>query len=591
MRFVVCLFFVLFAMEGAMAQTMTSNPKSVVVEAGKSFEIEYSISNADGGQFTPPNLDDFMVLSGPNSFSSTQYVNGKVSSIKRFGYTLAPKKAGQLSLKGAAYKTRKQSYRASTVPVKVTGTMPVSKPQGANNVPQGTIDPSDTLAASNLPDLFYQIEVDTDRIYVGEQLTAYYVLYSTNGITNYSSLSSPAQTGFWVEDITPGRINSASAVFGNRVFQKYVIKKFALFPQRSGSLEIDDMELEVQVRTPQGGRRRGIFQHYSTKNVNVNCKKLPIAVMSLPNGAPEDFKGAVGAYQLNVRPDKKTCTLGESIDLSVGILGSGNLKLIEPLEIPVSDAYEVYDPIVSENIRAEEDLVLGTKTFEYNIIPKEVGNLEIPPLRLSYFNPKTKRYEVKESPRTVIQVVPGDGTQGVAQTEPEEESKLLGIKTGIDSLRSKGRSSVPLYFLGSLFILPFLLMPLVVSRKRKAEAAESDVVGIRKSQASSVAQERLATAKSHISRNNKKDFYTEITKTIEGYCGDKFNVPSSSLSKEDIISKLASKEVPEGLNSRLKSVMEYCEMVLFAPVADADNLQKTYDETLAIITELEEFLK
>lgn len=592
MRFLFCFVLLLFLVNEVVAQTMSVRPKSVQVEAGSSFDIEYIVENAGNGQFVPPNFDQFTVVSGPNSYSSMQWINGKTSSIKRFTYSLVPKKTGNLTLHSAGYQTSKTRLKAPNVPVKVTGRL-AQRPNGLNKTPKTDIAPDDSIAAAQLPDVFYKIEVDTDKVYVGEQLTAYYVLYSSNGITNYSSINAPAQTGFWVEDITPSRINSANAVFGNRIFQKYVIKKFALFPQRSGTLEIDNMKLEVAVRQAVGNQRqrRSFFQHYSTKNIEVECPVKTITVLPLPEGAPEGFKGAVGSYKLNVRPSSKTCTLGESIDLNIGVLGNGNLKLIEAVEIPESDDYEVYDPTTTENIRAEEDLVLGTKTFEYAIIPKKTGEVEIPPLRLSYFNPRSKRYEVKESPRTVITVVPGDGTQGVVMDEPEEEVGLLGIKTEIQKLSTRKRSAFPYVLLGGLFVLPFLLMPMVVMRKRKADEASKDVVGIRRSRASKVAQERLSTAKSLIGRKEKKAFYNEITKTIEGYCGDKFNMPASSLSKEVIVDQLQEKAIPESLIGRLKAVMEYCEMVLFAPVADADNLQKTYDETLEVISAIESSLE
>lgn len=465
--------------------------------------------------------------------------------------------------------------------------MPAPNMPNLGKTPKSGIAADDTLTAESLPDVFYVIEVDTNRVYVGQQLTAYYVLYSANSVTNYSSLSAPAQQAFWVEDISPNRINTETAVFGNKAFQKYAIKKFALFPQRSGTLEIDEMELEVQARFPLPNGQQRRFRNYTTKTLKVKADSKEVTVLPLPSGAPEDFKGTVGSYKLNVRANKTVCKVGEAIDLNVGILGNGNLKLIEPVQIPTSEDYEIYDPITSENIRADGDLVLGTKTYEYAIIPKKEGTIEIPSLRLTYFNPRTKRYEVKSSQKISVEVIPGDGS-GIVELDVKEEKGIMEIKPGIDRLKSKSGSNLPLYVLGGLFLLPFLLMPMVVIRKKKADELKKDVVGNRRNQASTAAQHRLAEAKSYISRKDKKAFYTEITKTIEGYCADKFNMPASSLSKEVIVEQLQSKAIPENTIEELKNILEYCEVVLFAPVADADNLQKTYDATLSVVTELEE---
>ena len=69
---------------------------------------------------------------------------------------------------------------------------------------------------------------------------------------------------------------------------------------------------------------------------------------------------------------------------------------------------------------------------------------------------------------------------------------------------------------------------------------------------------------------------------------DRFNIPSSQLSKEKIASELRFNEVSEPNVKKVLDTITYCEMALFAPVADADNLEGTYRDTLDLISDIEE---
>jgi hypothetical protein len=53
-----------------------------------------------------------------------------------------------------------------------------------------------------------------------------------------------------------------------------------------------------------------------------------INVRALPeSGKPVDFSGAVGQFDFKVNPSKTTLKNGESLDLTLSVIGKGNLKL------------------------------------------------------------------------------------------------------------------------------------------------------------------------------------------------------------------------------------------------------------------------
>jgi len=581
-----------FNTQQSQAQTFKVTPAIVNVNAGNTFEVTYSIQNVKRGQFIPPDFTNFTVVGGPNQFSSNNWVNGKYTSERSYSYILLPKKAGTLTLKGAAYIASNKTYNAKSVRVTVSGNIPPPDDPSLSKVPEKLGNAITPEEAEALPDLFYRIETDADTLFIGEQLTAYYVLYSSYSITNYSAINAPALKGYWVEDISPKRINSENVVFGDRIFQRYVIRKYALFPQLTGLVNIDPMELEIKYRRPaqKSAQRTNRFQYYSTQVQNINSETKEIFVEPLPAGAPEDFRGYVGSYKLNMRPDRTTTKVGEALTLNVGIIGNGNLKLVEPIVLPPSEDYEVYDPVTSENIYEKRNVIMGTKSFEYTIIPNKEGQITIPPLSLSYYNTKQNRYEVSKAPAQIIKVVPNDGIAGTSVSSELDKNILKDIALST-SLKKKGSSTIPSIILGGLYFIPFLLMPWLVSKKRKTELALEDTIGIRRRQAGKVAQQRLATAHSFMKRKEKKSFYDEIIKTIWEYFGGRFNLPATQLNKEIITQKLTDLSINSKDINDLSEVIDYCEMALFAPVKDADNLQKTYDATLQTITAIEAALE
>lgn len=259
------------------AQQLKVTPQKVNIKVGETFEVSYSIDQAGKGSFNPPNLTDaFAVVSGPNQYSSTQWINGQMTSSMRFSYALKAVKTGSHELAGASFKTRKKTYKANSVRVQATKN-PNIKKQNINansNQPKTNND----LDLQNNPDYFFTVEVDTDRVYIGQQMTAYYVIYSRYNLTNYNAQSAASLQGFWAQDISPDRITPRDVSIGDQLYTKYVIKKYALFPQKTGQLEIDAMDITAQVKIPSKRRSRGFFSFSNSKQIELNSKSKTVSV-------------------------------------------------------------------------------------------------------------------------------------------------------------------------------------------------------------------------------------------------------------------------------------------------------------------------
>jgi len=94
------------------------------------------------------------------------------------------------------------------------------------------------------------------------------------------------------------------------------------------------------------------------------------------------------------------------------------------------------------------------------------------------------------------------------------------------------------------------------------------------------------------SSSQRLRFYSEVSRALWKYLGDKLNIPQADFSVDGAAAELSHRSVEPGLLQSLRSLLESCDMARFAPSSlDVSSMQKTYDEAKRIIVELERTLK
>ncbi len=584
----------------ATAQTFTVKPTSLNVAEGEKFTVTWEIKGGPMDDFQAPDLSKFYIMSGPNESHSMQWVNGRTTNSHSVSYVLSPKKMGKYIIPAATVTSKRKAIRSGKVTVKVgKGSAAAARknqkqakpprrttPRNVPPTKQGQAQQQPTKQTT--PDVWLGLVVDTTNVYQGQQLTAIYRLYTNVDVTNYQIENPPSFTGYWVQDITPQqRQTPGTEVIDSVIFRTLDLKKYALFPQRTGSLEIDPMDIKVDARIPRPGTSNSPWgQRYIAKKLDIKNKPLPINVFPLPEaGKPSSFTGAVGKFTISSSVSNPNIKANESIDYNVSITGSGNIKLIDLPPINFPKSFQTFDPVVSEDVYTKQDVVNGRKKFEYTIIPSEPGKHQLPSIAFSYFDIETGKYKTINSPAATINVAKGDGT--FTDVSIEDNADIYPLKSSL-SLSRRSSSflfSIPFWL---LLLLPFGIFPYVYLKIKERQAVLSDVVGMKRNRAAEIARQRLTTAKTYMEANNKKPFYDEVIHVIWGYLGDKLNMPNSELSKENIAAMLTKNGVSDGNIEQLTKTITYCEMAVYAPVKDADNLQGTYDTTINLIANIEE---
>ena len=145
-------------------------------------------------------------------------------------------------------------------------------------------------------------------------------------------------------------------------------------------------------------------------------------------------------------------------------------------------------------------------------------------------------------------------------------------------------------FLASLTLPFFGFVAFVVLQQRRIKL-NNDLVSLRSRKASKVAEKRLKAAHQFFKEQKKEDFYAEVSQAMWGFVGDKFAIPQSEISIENILEKLSAKNIDENILQNFKRTIETCEFARYAPSTDVSaEMERTYNEAKSTIESLEKIV-
>lgn len=543
------------------------------------------VMNADGDNFTPPNFEGFKAQ-GPSQQVSQSWINGRSSFNKTYSYYLEPKQRGTLIIRQATIEINGQIYKTS--PVKITVTAPIERPRNPGESPQFSADDAIHLVA----------EVSKGNPYLNEPITVVYKLYLTYnvGIRNWRELDKPKYNDFWSQNIDIKQLKLEQGTYNGEQVRFVVLRKTVLYPQKSGKLVIEPLTLDLDVQVPTG--RRDFFGRAQIvdDNLRVSAGARTINVKPLPEaGKPADFSGAVGKFDFKAKPSKTVLQNGESLDLTLSVTGTGNLKLFDLPKPVVPTALEMYDPVHKENVNTPLSGMNGKVSDTYTIVPSYKGNYPIKAMQFSYFDLRTGKYKTITSPEIMIRVLDDAGNSknpqqpAVATGEASkheiarsEQFRFIKLKTALKPATHKDFLGSGLFY--GLMVAPFLIIPALILARRKKEALDNDVAGNRTRTSNRLAKKYLSEARKQI--GNKELFYVALEKALHNFLKAKLHIETSEMSKDKIRELLLSRNArPETIADFIK-LTEDCEFARYAP-ASSTAIQHDYEKAAAVISELE----
>ncbi len=598
-RFVFLLFCLLMPLALGGQDIVVNAEYPEVVRTGQQFTITWII-NSGGGDFSPPSFGEFYKLMGPQTSysSSTQIINGKVTRETSYTYTyyLQAMKEGRFTLGPATFTLKNKTYRSDSVRIEV---LPGSQNQAGTG--RATAEPEERAVNEDIPDddVFVNVIVSRNEVYQGEPVTATVKIYTKVDIAGINEIRFPSFRDFLRVDLeTPPLASLKRENVNGEIMGTGVLQQFLLYPQVSGDIVIDPVQITtlIRQRTGQADPFFGdFFASYSNVPRAVASKPVRIKVKPLPGDRPADFSGVVGNLSISASLAGDTVAVNDALNLKISIQGTGNIKLAGTPVLNVPPDIEVYDPKITDDLRNGVGGTSGQRSFEFLLIPRHHGDFIIPPVTYSFFNVSSGRYERVTTPEMGFHVLKGsDNQDGIAVFGgiTKEDVRYLGqdirfIRTGKGRLTKTGN----LLISGSSFFISYaaaLLVFLVILLVRKEHIRRnSDLSLVRNRKAAGIAGKRLRDASSCLKNKETDRFYEEVLKAVWGYLSDKLGIPLSALGRETAMSALRERGAGEEMLGNLIRLLDTCEFARFAPSSSDSEATGVYEDAAAFISYVE----
>ena len=582
----------------------TSSPQNTA------FTVTYSLSGGSAQSFAPPSFAGLSMIGTAHSVGGgmTVYRNGQKiqdgGDQETWTYTLMASQVGKVTIGAAKAKVNNQWVTSNTLSIDIS--------KGTARQNQNTQTQSTASAGVSGNDLFIKAFADKTNVIQGEQVTVTYKIYTNVNIDQSAISKLPSFAGFWTYDLTDPNAKQHTETVNGKKYVVAEIRKTALFPQKSGSLTIDPLDLECIVEVMVKGNNNAFnsffndpffsnnpffqnaFSGVQRIKKTIRSNAVNINVAPLPDrDKPEKFSGGVGSFTFTADVDRREVKQNEAINLKLSVHGSGNISLIDLPTPEFPSDFEVYDPQMTEDIKQGSNPLTGSKTFEYLIIPRNAGSFTIKPFVFTYYDPRLKEYKNISAPGFTIKVAKGSGTS--VKTGSQGDVELIG-----SDIRYSEPASLPLqetgysFFAGFWFYLILLILSaafsiFVIIWRRKIIINNN--ASLRKHlRATRVAGKKLKMAQQHLDANQKEMFFQEVSRALWGYVCDKFAIPLSTLSLDSVQAVLEGKNIREDILKRLIGILNQCEFARFAPAGTEPDMASMYKEAGSIIMDIEQDL-
>jgi hypothetical protein len=283
--------------------------------------------------------------------------------------------------------------------------------------PSVTTDPKLALDAPRATSYFLHAVVDTARAVIGQQVT--FTIYE------YLDVGTPGSIevdGSDVRDATAADFVKHSllrddqetllagyASMGGRVWKVNVVRRWALFPLHEGDLAIGPMSITLlQPRAVAGSKR-------TTETLHVHVTEPPAA------GRPPGYAlGDVGRFALAAQVTPRDLEQGAAVGVHVELSGTGNVPA--SLAPPAREGVEWLAPEMHEQLGViGHDAFGGRRNFDYVVRLQRAGDVDLGEIRLPYWDPEQKRYDIARVALGAVHVKPSAAGAAAASAALEHE--------------------------------------------------------------------------------------------------------------------------------------------------------------------------
>ncbi|MDX2415065.1 MAG: BatD family protein, partial [Bacteroidales bacterium] len=571
-----------------------------VVTLGEQFRVTWT-ANTKGGSLIAPNFKDFLMLNGPqtSTSSNTTLSGNKITSVIKnsFTYYLQANKEGKFTLGAAKYIYKNKEYLSREVSIEVVAAEDQNATASQNQNKQEAITAGTNVSAQ---DLYVRLHVNRNRVVMGEHIVATLKIYSRVNLSGIQEVEFPDFNGFLKTDLeTPALRTLERENVDGKIYNTGVLQRFLLYPQKTGTLEIEPSTLTVllqqQVKSndPFFG---DFFSSYNTVPRAIATLPVKINIESLPANAPASFSGTVGHISLSSSTNMDTMKVNDALSYIIVLKGEGNLKLSSAPTVSLSPDIEVYEPKIVSDIKSNTNGTSGSKTFEYLLIPRHHGLFTIPELEYSYYNTDQEKYitlKAAEHKFYVRKSQEGNPDAQIYGAVTKEDITYLGkdiryINTDVINLKLQSKKIVSRSSFMIIYLSAFLLFIIIILWRKEHLRRNADQAKVKNRKAAKVAAKRLKSVKEYLKESDNKEFYAELLRAMWGYLSDKLGLPIADINSDLVCERLKHEGISEETIEQLIYIIETCEFSRYSPQGEQDLSRDLINKAAYVIKIIED---
>lgn len=349
------------------------------VSLNESFQITFSATeDPDANPDFSPLEKEFEIITKHHG-SSSSWDNGVSSMTIQWTFDVMAKHAGAITIPPL-------HFGSETSPA-----LTISVTEGNK--------PNDTV--SHDAELFLEVEATPKKPYIQAQVLYTLRFFRRVNIAE-ASLKDPE-----IADAVVTKLAEDKNYKTQLKDQEYAVteRKYAIFPQKSGSLIIPSLTLTAAILEDESSSMGGFFGTRSTRNERVSSKPITLTVLT----APETFKGHwVAAEQLEVKQqwsgDVQTMKVGEPLTRTLTLIAKGTTvgQLPKLQQILGNEDLKTYPDQPRLEEQKNPQGIVAIREEKIAFIPAKAGTYVLPAVKIPWFNVKTQHIETSIIPAVTI---------------------------------------------------------------------------------------------------------------------------------------------------------------------------------------------
>ncbi|HEY6455416.1 MAG TPA: BatD family protein [Steroidobacteraceae bacterium] len=573
--------------QAASRYSVTLEPPSFGVDEAS--ELTITVTGDEDAAPIVPHVPG-LVINPDGQSSSIQQVNGAVTAIFSRTYRVTADQAGTYTIPPIQI----GNYRSAALVVHVgaAGSGRRTSPSGDDS-DDDSAPPANAAAALQAATPMIKVVLPKSQVYAGElvpiQVKAY--LHEGVGARNAGPLAVVGDA-FTVNGLEKLPVRSEemlggmrylvwtwNAVLGALKSGKYPLA-FELPATVSVRLRGPDSDMAARLRSMFGTSSAGAFMDDSAfaslfgrvveKSVTAKSDPLAVTVLPLPvMGRPADFSGAVGQFQVASEVAPASGPVGDPLTFKLTVTGKGNLSRVNSAGLHDSPQWRAYH--TESKVTADDDTGRqGFKTFTQPVVPRQAGQLSLPSLSFSYFDPEAGRYVTRETQPISVTVTPSAGSSPAAATlqtanaAPGGADSATGDTLAPDVAVTGHYSAtlVPLvwrrWFIGAT-VAPVLLMLAAVTMVRRQQRRSGDPTLMLHAARLAAVKMNLEAMAGALHRGDSPAFFTAARHALQERLADLWQVPAESVDQ-----RMVAERLPQQEGAQLRAIFAMAEKATYA---------------------------